>query len=287
MAIDADKALPYGLRDIKVRDLGVNGDTPGSAVDLPVAQTFTFTESTDSSTLRGDDVEVAEHDNGPSLEWEMSAGGIAMEALAVINGGTVTETGVTPNVVREYVKLTTDTKPYFKVEGQSMNDNGGDTHGTVFRAKTTGDIEYTAEDGEFMVPSFSGKGLGSLEAGLEDRLYKWTHNETVTDISTATNEVQLVTVTATGGTFTLTYSGQTTAAIAEAASEAAVQVALEALSNIAPGDVEVDGLPGGPWEVTFQGTLAATNVAQMTADATSLTPGGSTAVVTTLQQGSA
>src|SRR3954465_8763162 len=50
-----------------------------------------------------------------------------------------------------------------------------------------------------------------------------------------TNEVQTITVTGTptGGTFTLTYSTQTTAAIAYNATAAAVQTALEALSNIA------------------------------------------------------
>lgn len=58
-----------------------------------------------------------------------------------------------------------------------------------------------------------------------------------------TNEKQRVTVTGspTGGTFTLTYSGQTTAAIAYNASVATVQAALEALSNIAVGDIFVSG----------------------------------------------
>ncbi|MFW3477497.1 hypothetical protein [Streptomyces microflavus] len=51
-----------------------------------------------------------------------------------------------------------------------------------------------------------------------------------------TNEVQTLTVTGgpTGGTFTITWSGQTTAAIAYNATAAVVQTALEALSNVAP-----------------------------------------------------
>ena len=45
-----------------------------------------------------------------------------------------------------------------------------------------------------------------------------------------------------GGTFTLTYNGQTTAAIAYNATAAQVQSALEALNNVAPGDVVVTKL---------------------------------------------
>lgn len=96
------------------------------------------------------------------------------------------------------------------------------------------------------------------------------------------DEVQTVTITGapTGGTFTLTFSGQTTAAIAFNATAAAVQTALEALSNIAVGEVVVTGGPGPAtaWTVTFAGTLANTNVTAMTA--TSSLTGGTTPAVT-------
>jgi hypothetical protein len=106
------------------------------------------------------------------------------------------------------------------------------------------------------------------------------------------NEVQSVTITGTptGGTFTLTYSGQTTSGIAYNATAATVQAALEALSNIAVGDVSVTGGPGPgtAFIVEFTGTLGNTNVAAMTASGASLT-GGSTPGVTiaTAQAGAA
>jgi len=100
-----------------------------------------------------------------------------------------------------------------------------------------------------------------------------------------TNEVQSVAITGTptGGTFTLTYDGQTTATIAFNAAASAVQTALEALSNIAPGDVTCGGgaLPGSPVTVTFGGSLADEDVAQMTGSAVGLTGGTSPAVVVT------
>lgn len=91
-----------------------------------------------------------------------------------------------------------------------------------------------------------------------------------------TDEVQTLTQGGSGLTsYTLTYSGQTTASIPQAATAAQIQAALEALSNIGAGNVSVSGPVGGPHTVTFQGALADTNVAQMTS-----TPTGGTGTLT-------
>lgn len=80
------------------------------------------------------------------------------------------------------------------------------------------------------------------------------------------NEVETLTVTGapTGGTFTITFSGQTTAAIAYNATAAAVQTALEGLSNVNPGDITVTGDAGGPWTLTFGGQYLGEDVTQVT-----------------------
>ncbi len=101
--------------------------------------------------------------------------------------------------------------------------------------------------------------------------------------STAVNEQQVITLTGTptGGTFTLTYSGQTTSSIAYNASAATIDAALEALSNIGAGDVAVTGAASGPWTVTFETALAGTNVSQMTANGAGLTGGASQGITVT------
>lgn len=90
-----------------------------------------------------------------------------------------------------------------------------------------------------------------------------------------TNEVQTVTVFGDGGTFTLTWSGQTTSALAYNVSAADMQTALRALSNIGADEVTVTGGPGSPtggvYTVTFVSGLGGTDVAQMTSDVSSLT----------------
>ncbi|MFD6770601.1 hypothetical protein ACFWC6_30760 [Micromonospora chalcea] len=105
----------------------------------------------------------------------------------------------------------------------------------------------------------------------------------------STEEVQTVTITGTptGGTYTLTYSGQTTAAIPYNATAAQVRTALEALSNVGAGNVTTSGgpHPGTAVSVTFTGALANTNVAQMTASGASLTGGSSPTVTVTTATG--
>jgi hypothetical protein len=124
------------------------------------------------------------------------------------------------------------------------------------------------------------------EASVSGAILAQETQESVT-ISAGRNEVQLVTKgTHTGGTFTLTFEAQTTGTIDWDASAAEVQTALEALSNIAPGDVIVTGDEQGPWTVTFTGALAASNRTQMTIDGTLLT-GGAGEAVTTVTQGQA
>lgn len=96
-----------------------------------------------------------------------------------------------------------------------------------------------------------------------------------TNFSPAANEVQTIAVDASGGTFTLSFAGQTTSAIPASATSASVQSDLDALSTIggAGGSVTVTGGPGRahPYVVTFGGALADRNVEQMTVEDASLT----------------
>ena len=108
-------------------------------------------------------------------------------------------------------------------------------------------------------------------------------------VYTGVSEVQTVTITGspTGGSFTLSFGGSTTANIAYNATAADVRAALEALPTIGDGNVSVTGGPGPgtPFTVTFQGALAARDVAQMTT-ANSFTGGsGPASAVTTATAG--
>lgn len=107
----------------------------------------------------------------------------------------------------------------------------------------------------------------------------------------AVNEKQTVRVnaSATGGTFTLSFNGQVTGAIAYNATAATISAALIALNNIGPADVVCTGGPVNVADVTveFTGALAGANQPQMVADGALLTGAGAAVVIATTQAGAA
>lgn len=180
------------------------------------------------------------------------------------------------------------------------NSPSGGTFTLTYDGQTTGNIAYDASAStvDTALEALSNIGAGDVtvtgSAGGPWTV-EFTGSLAATDVAlmtgdatnlTGTNEQQIVTLhTATGGTFTLTYGGQTTSGIAYNAAAATVQSALEALSSIGSSNVSVTGSAGGPWTVEFTGTLATTDVALMTLDGANLTGGLSASIAETTPGG--
>ncbi len=106
------------------------------------------------------------------------------------------------------------------------------------------------------------------------------------------NEIQQVSVDATGGDFKLSLSiFSNTPSIPFNASAATVQTALEGLTHnpgepgLDPGDVTVSGPAGGPWSIEFTGAQADTDFPQFHVASSTLSGGPATATVLTTQPG--
>lgn len=183
-------SLPYGIRDIKFRQYTDATCTAlqSEIVDLPVSRTLSFKETEDFNQLEGDDEIVATHGAGPQVEWELESGGISLKAWSVMTGATYDAT----TARRVLKKSTSQSRPYFYIEGQVISDSGGDIHCEIFRAKMNDDLEGEFAYGEFMVTSCSGVGYGSLMEKLTGDeateiligdLYRFVQNGEATTIS--------------------------------------------------------------------------------------------------------
>lgn len=169
--------LPFGLRDVKLFPL--TGEVAGAPVDLPNARTFSFSEAEDFEELRGDDGVRAVHGMGPSVDWELEGGGVSLEAVKTMFGGTIEETGVTPTQSKTYSKGGFDQRPYFKVEGQAISDSGGDFHVVLHRCRCTGELSGELADGSFWLTGASGR---ALPRDSDNLIYEFVQNEGVTAI---------------------------------------------------------------------------------------------------------
>ena len=122
------------------------------------------------------------------------------------------------------------------------------------------------------------------------RLYGWICallSSTAGATGTPNDEVQTITIDATGGTFTVSFSYEglsgTTPALAYNCTAAQLQAALEALESIGEGNVSVTKL-SNVFTITFIGALAKTNVPALSTTPT-LTGGAGTAAVNTTTPG--
>jgi hypothetical protein len=93
------------------------------------------------------------------------------------------------------------------------------------------------------------------------------------------NEVERITVNATGGTFTISHGAETTGPLPFNATPGQVQSALESLASIGPGNVMVKGGPGGegggtPYTVVFVGSLGEQAITPLTTNRKELVPAG-------------
>ena len=136
------------------------------------------------------------------------------------------------------------------------------------------------------VDSLDGGGGYNTDVETNDGRFVLTGDASSATLDMDQGTDQVVTVkltgTVTGGTFTLTYDGNTTDPIANDANAQIVQASLAALTNIGSDNITVQQpQAGGPWTVEFVGNLGGESLPVLTATNVDLAGGGVTATVTT------
>lgn len=147
-----------------------------------------------------------------------------------------------------------------------------------------------------MVAAFSGQLRSAVDAfGVEQETFRGiplidlgekagTANLVVGNFAAGTNEVQTLAETGTvsAGTFTISFQGQTTAAIPWNETAANIITALNLLSNVDSGDITATGGAAGTADIvfTFAGRYAGVDVPLMTVNNAGLT-GGTYAIAET------
>lgn len=166
---------PYGLRDIKLVPEGV---TP-TPVDLPAARQLSVKPRITAAEIKGDDVLKAAVSFIEGAEWSLEAGGISLEAYAVLTGATAESAGVTPARTVTTTVVGGQNMPYFKIYGQAMGESGSDIHCKIFKAKVTS-LDGTFGTDAFYVTQCSGIAVPDSAGDV----YEFVQNETSTALPT-------------------------------------------------------------------------------------------------------
>ncbi len=182
MASTAFGELPFGGRAAALYVLTTEPSTYGSKVDVPRFQALEMAEEEDSTELNAGDVRVALHTSATRLTGSLTYGGINLDSLAILNGGTSgTLTGTTPNRTQTFTRRSTDNKKYFKVTAQVYGDDAGDDHFICYKVKCSGGPTFSFSQGEFMVTAADLEGVFTAET--PGKLYDIIAHETATALA--------------------------------------------------------------------------------------------------------
>jgi len=230
----------------------------------------TFTLTIDGSTTTALSTDAAAVTVQTAVEAVVGAGNATVSGDA---GGPYTIEFVSGKAKTDVVVMGTG---YGVNEAQNVTvtlGTAGDKLTLTYGEDSTAELDYDATSAEVQTALEAVFGAGNVE--VTDGTTGWdiefvgelalTPMDAFTGVCGQNAQQTVAVDLATSGTFTLTYSGQTTSAIAYEATSATVATALKALSNIGDTDVIVTGSAGGPWTVEFVGDLGFTDVAALTA----------------------
>lgn len=170
--------MPYGDKPFGLRDVKLTSSDGATQVDLPNARVLSFNERIKSGELTGDDKTVAVVAFSDAVEWSLEAGGISLEAYALLTGRTAVEAGSTPNrTLTMEASGGLEVFPYLKIYGKSVGDGDDDVHVKIFKAKLT-QIKGQLQEGQFWVSQASGIAIDDAVNGL----YEIVQHETAANL---------------------------------------------------------------------------------------------------------
>jgi hypothetical protein len=105
--------------------------------------------------------------------------------VAMLTGGSTTGPSETaPAKTTTFILEGDDTETYFKAEGQSLADDGGDVHVTIWHAKATSGPNWSFNQGEFTVSACDIVGTYDQTA-TPTRLVTVVQNQTAVPLAAA------------------------------------------------------------------------------------------------------
>jgi hypothetical protein len=153
------------LADVKIAKLltdSASAPTYDTLVDLAGALSLTVQPVIETKQLKGDSETKDIYSKVVEVNVEGECSMANIEAYKVMVGGSVTQTGETPNQKATW-KLTsaTATLPYFKIEGQwtYAGEGIGDAHVVVYKMKVTEPPGFEINDASGNFGTFKFKGI--------------------------------------------------------------------------------------------------------------------------------
>lgn len=177
----------YAVEDAKIAAVTADTDggstTYGSLIDVPGIKSIGLDFEINAVSLRGDNRELDSDATLQAVTISFEHAKLSLDALAVMLGGTNTDSGSGAAEIATYRRVATDAFSYFKFEAKtptSGTDNvGGDVHLVLYKCKLT---DYSLGMAEEDYQTFSGTARGVFRTS-DARLFDVVFNETAAAIA--------------------------------------------------------------------------------------------------------
>ena len=173
-----------GLDDVKIFELtndNASSLTYGSAVDVAGMQNIDLKPNYVQKQLMQDEEIDGIYQKLKAITWAFSNAKVSLDALNILEGGTVTTSGTTPNEIHTFT-LSEDSEPkYFKLEGKIdySTDAIGDFHLVLYKCKALQvEVAYRAQN--YAIVSAAGIAIPTVN---NSKIRDYVMNETAAAIS--------------------------------------------------------------------------------------------------------
>mgnify|MGYP000321262529 CR=1 FL=1 len=143
----------YDIDDFKITKLLTDTATAPTystpSVDVPGIASLSMQPNIQTGSLKGDAKVLARKGKTDSYGLSVTYGRLSLDALVVLIGGNVTDVTNTA----KWVHSGTNSLPYFKAQGQILQNDVGDVHVTAYKAQVTGGTLLDQSTDNFGQPS--------------------------------------------------------------------------------------------------------------------------------------
>ena len=152
---------PRGIDDAKVATVTGALNTVGTSVDLPGIRTVSFNTESDTDELEGDNKIIAVARGIKRFTGSIELGLINLAALAVIQGGTVTNSGTTPAATSSLDELDDLVSRYFQciISCPSMDVGGSGYQVTLKKLMVTSGLDESHTVNDWTTPGYDFSGV--------------------------------------------------------------------------------------------------------------------------------
>jgi hypothetical protein len=156
--------LPRGLFDVGINPLDSSGQ-PTTLISGFKPQSLSATYQSDTFNISGGDVLLEQGEDNERIELSLQTAGLPLDAIAALEGTTVTTTGTGSTLKSVLTKnLNTDERPYVQVIAQQKDKEGGDTTYLFPKAFATGSPTLNPAQGQYLTPTIPLTAVSATDA---------------------------------------------------------------------------------------------------------------------------